>query len=411
MRILHVISTLALSSGGPTRAISELSKKQAQLGLSVTICSTDRGNPVYKKIDGDLIRSMLDPAVNLHLFHTELPALLYSSAMRKWLVDNKNKYDIVHVHGLYRFPPSFTAFLMKKCGKPYIIRPHGNLDPYLYKRSTTGSVLLKRIWESVIDLPNLHGASAIHYTTEDELERASFLGLRAPSFVVPNGLDWSQYETLPKSGVFRAKVQAEDRPLVLFLGRLHFKKGLDLLIPAFAHIRAQTPDTLLAIVGPDNDGYGAKVRTWVREHKLEDCVRFVEHLDGEAVREAYVDADVFVLPSYTENFGMTVAESLACGTPVVISDQVNIHQEVAAAGAGLVTRCDVAEIAEAVSALLKDPGRRQAMGDAGRALVQRKWTWDVVADQLTREYENILSRHKAGQGEGAKRIEWTPPTP
>lgn len=402
MRILHVISTLALSSGGPTRVICELSKKQVQLGLSVAICSTDRANPVSQKINVNRMRSMLGDAVNLHLFHAELPALLYSTGMRRWLIENKDKFDIVHVHGLYRFPPSFAALLMKKGGKPYIIQPHGNLDPYLHKRSTAGSILLKRLWERLFDLRNLHGASAIHFTTEDERERASFLKLRASSFVVPNGLDWSQYEVLPKEGVFRARVQAEGRPLVLFLGRLHFKKGLDLLIPAIARVRTEYPDALLAIVGPDNEGYGEKVRTWVRERNLENCVRFVEHLDGEAVREAYVDADVFVLPSYTENFGMTVAESLACGTPVVISDQVNIHQEVAASGAGLVTRCDVAEIAEAIGALLKDGWRRQAMGEAGRALVKRKWTWDVVAGQLTREYEKILLRHKTGQAEGVR---------
>jgi len=121
----------------------------------------------------------------------------------------------------------------------------------------------------------------------------------------------------------------------------------------------------------------------------------VDHLQGEAVLQAYVDADVFALPSYTENFGMVVAESLACGTPVVISDQVNIHSEITAAEAGLVTRCDVAEVATAISTLLQDAPRRESMGLAGRDLVQRKWTWDVVARDLSAEYERIIAEHRA----------------
>ena len=110
--------------------------------------------------------------------------------------------------------------------------------------------------------------------------------------------------------------------------------------------------------------------------------------------QSFVDSDLFVLPSYAENFGMAVVEALACGAPVVISDQVNIHGEVAAAGVGLVTRCDAGEVAEALCTLLADPARRIAMGAAGRALVQRKWTWDVVASQLMAEYEKVIARHR-----------------
>lgn len=396
MRILHVISTLAPTSGGPTGVLAALTLAQAMTGLQVAVCCTDRGNPSKERLDPSRLRALLAPRVDLLAFATESPALLLSSSMRRWLLARIADFDVVHVHGLYRFPPTYAAQLARKRGVPYIIRPHGNLDPFLFRQSSR-SVLLKRLWERWFDLPNLHGASAIHYTTEDERVRASFLKLRAPSFVVPNGLDWARFAELPVRGAFRARLGVGRAPLVLFLSRLNFKKGLDLLVPAFARVRARIPDAVLAIVGPDNEGYGAKVRGWVAEHGLVDAVRFVDHLQGEQVLQAYVDADVFALPSYTENFGMVVAESLACGTPVVISDQVNIHGEVAAAGAGLVTRCDAGEVADALCTLLADAGRRTAMGAAGRALVQRKWTWDVVAGQLTAEYEKVIARHRAQQ--------------
>ena len=395
-RILHVITTMAPSAGGTTSVLSALSSSQSASGLQVEVCTTDRDHPGHRRLDARIMRHLVPQAVALHAFPCEMIGPLLSMTMRRWLHAHIAEFDLVHVHGLYRFPPTYAAWLARRRGVPIVICLHGSLDPFMYRQSSR-SLLLKRLWERWFDLPNLNGASAIHYTSEDERERASFLKLRAPSFVLPNGLEWARFASLPARGAFRAQLGIGDAPLVLFLSRLNFKKGLDLLVPAFARVRARFPDAALAIVGPDNEGYGAKVRGWVAEHRLQDAVHFVDHLEGEAVLQAYVDADVFALPSYTENFGMVVAESLACDTPVVISDQVNIHAEVTAAGAGLVTRCDAGEVAEALCVLLADAPRRQAMGSAGRALVQRKWTWDVVALQLTAEYEKVIARHRDQQ--------------
>jgi glycosyltransferase involved in cell wall biosynthesis len=151
------------------------------------------------------------------------------------------------------------------------------------------------------------------------------------------------------------------------------------------------PSARLAIVGPDNEGLAADVRRWCREQGIENRVIFVEHLPQTEVREAYVDADVFVLPSYTENFGMTVAEAMACRCPVVISDQVNIWREVAQSGAGHVVRLRVEEISSAILAVLSDPGKAIAMGAAGRQLVQERFTWDTITNRLTRVYEAVQS--------------------
>ena len=395
MRVLHVLETLAPRFGGPVTVLHALADVQQRAGHQVTIVTTNADYPrgtLRKAGWGTLAQG----AVRVFYAPVQFTPLRVSLAMAQYLRRSLKDFDIAHVHGLYRFPPSYAAWLARRRGVPVIIRPHGSLDPFLYQQSSR-SLLLKRLWERGLDLPNLHGASAIHYTSEDERKRASFLKLHTPSFVVPNGLDWTRFVTLPARGAFRARLGVGEAPLVLFLSRINFKKGLDLLVPAFAKVRTRFPDAVLAIVGPDNEGYGAKVRGWVAEHRLQDAVRFVDHLQGEAVLQAYVDADVFALPSYTENFGMVVAESLACATPVVISDQVNIHGEVAAAGAGLVTRCDAGEVAEAIGTLLADAPRRTAMGAAGRALVQRKWTWDVVAGQLTAEYEKIIARHRDQQ--------------
>ncbi|HJO35367.1 MAG TPA: glycosyltransferase [Gammaproteobacteria bacterium] len=400
MRILHVVSTLAPASGGPTSVIRDLATAQANAGHAVTVCTTDRGNPVREKLPREYLSHFYPTGVDLRAFAVQYASLLFSSGMAQWLRRALSDFDIVHIHGLYRFPPTYAAWQTRRQGLPYVVRPHGNLDPYLYGTSSAGSVRLKRLYERWFDLPNLHAAGAIHYTAEEERERASFLGLKAPSFVVPNGLDWARYGELPARGALRARWGLGEAPVVLFLGRLHFKKGLDLLIPAFEGLRRGVPDAQLVIAGPENDDYGRKVRGWVRERGLDAAVHFVGTLHGAEVVQAYVDADVFALPSYTENFGMTVAEAMACALPVVISDQVNIHAEVSGAGAGLVTACDAGEVTAALELLLRDADRRRAMGAAGRRLVQERFTWPAIVEQLTAEYQNVIDRHR---GAGARR--------
>lgn len=397
MRILHIVSTLAPASGGPTTVIRDLATGQASAGHTVAVCTTDRGNPVRERLAREYFERFSSADVNLQVFPVQYAPLLFSSGMAQWLGKALSGYDIVHVHGLYRFPPTYGAWLARRQGVPYIIRPHGAIDPYLYGKSSAGSVWLKRFYERWLDMPNLHAAGAIHYTAEEERQRVSFLGIDAPSFVAPNGLDWTRYRELPERGALRARWRLGEAPVVLYLGRLHFKKGLDLLIPAFDALRRSISDAQLVIAGPENDSYGQKVRSWVRERGLEAAVHFVGPLEGVDVVQAYIDADVFALPSYTENFGMTVAEAMACALAVVVSDQVNIHAEVSGAGAGLVIGCNPGELTVALEALLRDAGRRRAMGAAGRELVQRRFTWPVIVEQLTAEYQKVIGRHGRSQ--------------
>ncbi|WP_422126843.1 glycosyltransferase [Thioalkalivibrio sulfidiphilus] len=393
LRILHVISTLSPASGGPTQVLRELARAQASAGHRVSICTTDRDNPVQKRLPDSYFQEILSEHVELKAFRVEYAPLLVSLSMAQWLRHNLRAFDIVHIHGLYRFPPTYAAWQARRLGVPYVIRAHGALDPYLHARSSSGKLRLKGMYERWFDLPNLHAADAIHYTAEEERVRASILGLRARSFIVPNGLDWARFREPPVRGTLRVRWGLGEAPLVLFLGRLHFKKGLDLLIPAFDALHRSLPEVRLVIAGPENDDYGQQVRSWVQERGLQEAVHFVGPLEGADVVQAYVDADVFALPSYTENFGMTVAEAMACALPVVISDQVNIHAEVSGADAGLVTRCDANEVAAALEALLRNSERRRAMGQAGRRLVQERYSWPSIVEMLTAEYQNIIDRH------------------
>ncbi|MDT5019021.1 MAG: hypothetical protein QOD39_5181 [Mycobacterium sp.] len=391
MRILHVLETLSPRYGGPAVLLPQLAKAQTTAGHEVVIATTTADHPrgIYHEPGWD---TLADGTVKVFYASVDFAPLLVTRSLATYLRRNIAEFDLVNVHGLYRFPTTYAASLARRRGVPYVVIPHGSLDPYLYEKSTTGKLRLKRLYERMFTMPNLQAANAIHYTAEEERERVAFLNLQAPSFVVPNGLDWEPYRVLPPRGALRSRWGLGEAPVVLFLGRLHVKKGLDLLIPAFDKVRRNEPDAQLVIAGPENDDYGKSVRGWVTERGLDSITHFVGTLHGPDVRQAYVDADVFALPSYTENFGVAVAEAMACACPVVISDQVNIHAAISSAGAGLVTRCDIEETAEALQTLLRDAGRRVDMGRAGRQLVQERYVWPAIVDALTKEYEAAIER-------------------
>jgi glycosyltransferase involved in cell wall biosynthesis len=245
----------------------------------------------------------------------------------------------------------------------------------------------------LFEFSNLNGASALHYTTRKEMEQARFLKLRAPEIVVPNGIEWDSFAKLSPRGRFRVRLGIPSgTPVVLFAGRVNFIKGLDLLVPAFTEIARTVPEAVLVIAGPDNEGYGRMVRSWVLEDGLSERVYLTGVLNQEELREAYVDADVFVLPSYSESFGMSVIEAMACGCPVVVSDRVGISRDIREARAGLVVPLDRAALADAIKSLLCDRIEARSMGVAGRAHVENHYAWNLVVGRLTRVYEALVRR-------------------
>jgi glycosyltransferase involved in cell wall biosynthesis len=402
MKILHVIQTLSPRYGGPAITLRGLAHEQARAGHQVYICTTYdhdhawNGNvPVNDPIKENEITVWCHKAY--------FGPLLLSGELVFCLKRVIAGFDIVHIHGLYRFPVSYAAWYARKKGVPYIITPHGSLDPFLYRQSSYGraALPLKRIYEQFFDIPNLNNATAIHYTAQEEAERTSFLKLRAKAVIVPNGLDWESYENLPAKSFFRRRLGLNaNTPLVLFLGRINPIKGLDLLVPAFAQVLQKWPQARLAIVGPDNEGYGVKVRRWCCKQHIEDRVFFMDHLETGDVKKAYVDADVFVLPSYTENFGMAVVEAMACGCPVIISDQVNIWREVRDAGAGIVVKLDPGQIANAICRVLEKNEEAQTMGLQGRRAAKELYAWPRIIEKLTRVYQELIEEAAAKRRTG-----------
>jgi glycosyltransferase involved in cell wall biosynthesis len=393
MKILHLVTNLSPNYGGPVKACIETCEQLARSGDEVSIYTTNLDFPAGK-LDVQLNEPVMSKGVEISYFSIQFTPYVVSWGLARALYKNIKKFDLVHIHGLYRFPQAIGAFLARRARVPYIVRPHGSLDPYLFNQSNRRR--RKRLYEWLIENRNLNGASAIQFTTQDEMELVAPLKLRAPAIVVPNSLNIDQYNTLPEFGLFRKKYKLEGKQIVLHYGRITEKKGLDIVVRAFAKASKHIDDACLVIAGPDNEGYSSVVRNWIAEENIGAKTVFTGMLQGEQSLEVLRDADIFVLPSYSENFGMAVVEAMACRLPVIISNRVNIWREVEQAEAGFIIDCNIEELSEALCNLFDNDALKVTMGRSGKRLVEHLYNDKVVTEDLRRNYKQILANSTHG---------------
>jgi glycosyltransferase involved in cell wall biosynthesis len=352
------------------------------MGHSPVIYTTDIDGRDHLDTSG--IENPARDGVTIRSFPVQTPTrLCWSAPLAKALRRELSTYDIVHIHSMYLFTSWLAAHYARKYNIPYIVRPHGTLDPYIFKRHR----LRKSILELLFEKRNFANAAAVHFTAREEMELARSTGFQFKGAVVPLGVNVGALYPLRDR-------TPKPKKSILFLGRLNVKKGLDLLAEAFGTLARSRNNLELIVAGPDEHNYEFQVKRWLIKEGVDGNCIFAGMLTGENKLSALQSADIFVLPSYSENFGIAVVEAMAVGLPVVISDRVNIWREIAEAGAGLVVRCDVGELTRALSTLLDDQELRLSMGERGRQLVERSFTWQVTAREMADLYERIVGDHR-----------------
>jgi len=389
MNILHVIPSLAARHGGPPKAAQELCRELVRRGEKVTIYTTDLDG--YDRLSVPLDQPIWEDGVERWYFSTQSSGLYgVSFALVNALRKNIRNFDVVHIHSLYRFTSTVAAHYCRRYGVPYILRPHGTLDPFIYHRHR----LRKVVYERLLENRNLEKAAAVHFTAGEEMSLAASLGLKFHGVVIPLGIDLT---TMTRNRDELRETFASEWPktrgkrIILFLGRLTQKKGLDILIKAFGRIARNRTDVHLFLAGPDDEGYGKEIRSWLKDEGVLESATFAGMLTGDRKDTAFAAADVFALPSYTENFGFAVIEALAAGVPSVISNKINIWREVSNAEAALIVNCDPEEVASAISNLLDDRHLCDRLGVAGRRLIAERFTWPIVADRMIALYKEIVA--------------------
>lgn len=388
MQILQVVPGISPGFGGPSIALTDMTRLLCEQGIEATLLTTNIDPTGRLDVPLGVLTEQRGARV---LYYNTWPRNRYAfSASMAWaLLKTIRRYDVVHIHWLFNFSCLAAAIAARRAGVPYVFQPNGSLDPHLMTRNTW----IKRFYIHFLGDYIIRHAAAIIFTTEAERAQAYGVPASAPTRIFPVGLDWRDYATLPAKGKFRVQFpETQGKQVILFLSRLSRQKGIDLLIPAFKEIAQRFPRAHLVLAGPDGEGYGTQVREWVASAGLQSKVTFAGRLSDELKLAAYVDSDLFVLPSHAENFGAVVMEALACELPVVISDHVNTCEAVARGRAGVVVKCESASVAEGMAQLLSNPALGHEYGQNGRRLVQAEFTWDAALDRLIPLYRELAAR-------------------
>lgn len=396
MRILHVLPLITARAGGPVAFATGAAEALDACGVSGTLFATDLGHVPGAGAWRSVQTNELPPNVerlDLHLFPVRPPRrLAHSPSMGARLDHAVREFDLVHIHSLWLFPQFAAQRAARRAGVPYIVSPHGALDPYLRRHGRLRKAVTDLAWQRRM----LDDATVLHITTEQEGELIADVAPATPREVVPVGISTERLLTPGDGGRFRCRHLANrSGDIVLFLGRLTYKKGIDILIRSFTHVARERDDAMLVVAGPDDEHLQPQLEETVRSEGLEGRVVFPGALYQKDRADAFAAATVWALSSYTENFGVAVMEALAVGLPTVVSTEVNLADAIRKSDAGVVAGLDPAEFGEALLGLLTDHSRATGLGDRGRALAAR-YDWAEVAPQLETMYQHALSLRRSG---------------
>lgn len=328
VRLLQVAGTLNPTYGGPCVVVNQLTRSLTELGHCVDVVTTDPPSAPW----------LTDLPGTPRPFGPARGRYGYSRQLRLWLQRHVTDYDAVTVHGIWQYQSRAVHAACRGTGVPYFLFVHGALDPWFEQRYP-GKHLKKSLYWRLFEHRTLRDARAVLYTCEEErrLARTAFTPYQAREAIVGIGIERPPGDPARQREVFLAQnPHLEGRRTLLFLGRLHPKKGCDLLIEAFAQVCHQDERLHLVVAGPDESGTETKLRMLAESLRVAGRITFLGMLNDDAKWGAYRSADAFVLPSHSENFGIVIAEALACGLPVLISDKVNIWREIQRCDAGLV---------------------------------------------------------------------------
>jgi glycosyltransferase involved in cell wall biosynthesis len=353
LQILHILPTRSRVYGGPVSVAEAMAKESAKQGAQCLI---------YPSLSDECGKN---------------------SVVALWRA--VNRANIVHIHGLWSLHASVAAVAARWGGVPYVITPHGMLDHWARSRSR----FKKQIFGYLFEHRNLRSAAAVHFLNSEEYDESRSYCVTNHPFVLPNGVFAEYFENLPdKTQLSRTYPELQGKVIALFLGRLHPKKGFDLLLPAFAQAVNSCPRLHLLVAGPDQGGYKAVLEAQIRQLGILSHVTFLGMVSGEHKLEAFASADFFVLPSHQEGDSVALKEAMACGLPVLITPACHfpeVHQE----SAGIVVPSNKQAWQRALVLLYGDKKLRIMMGQRAFRLVLERYTWDKVVPQLLDVYLRI----------------------
>lgn len=395
MKILHVIPSLGASLGGPSQVAMNLVKTLCDLGIEAEIATTNYDRPQVLNVPvGQRVEYAIEGgSVPVWFLPYNPPAakeFIFSQAFTKWCWQHLQEYDVIDNHYLFSYTPSCAARIARWQGIPYTVRTMGQLAPWALAQNQAK----KQIYTALIERHNLRQAAAIHCTTVTEAEDVRNFGINTPTITLPLGVNAPA--NYPNAGeVLRQQSNiTADTPIVLFLSRLHYKKRPDLLLKSLAYLKTQGLCFHVILAGSGEAKYLVQLKDLAASLGIIECVSFPGLVTGRDKDLLLQGSDLFVLPSFSENFGIAVAEALMAGLPVVITPGIQIASEIADANAGLIVQGEVEPVADAIAQLITSAQLRAKLGSNGQQLARSRYSWSTIAQNLASTYKIIADKKR-----------------
>jgi len=386
MKILKVISYCNPRFGGDVNVCTNLSKELAKQNHEVTIITTDFHFDLQyaNMLRSEGITVIPFPCV------AHFGLFLYTPLLETWLEKNLGNYDIIHLHNYRSYQNILIHRFSRRYRISYILQAHGTVVDYFEKK------YLKKLYDFVWGYKILNGASKFIAVTKAEKDQYIKIGLPADKIeIIPNGIDVFNYDRLLDHGNFRKKYDiAPNEKIVLYLGRLHKRKGIDFLINGFSILSGQYKNVKLVIVGPD-DGFLNILKKQVKKLKIEDSIIFTGAVPENEKFEAFVESDLLVYPAILEIFGLVPFEAIMWGTPVIVCDDCGCGEIIKEADCGyLVKFGDVNNLKEKMNFALENTENNKKLVENGKKFIEENLTWKKVGKTVENLYKKIYSERK-----------------
>jgi glycosyltransferase involved in cell wall biosynthesis len=387
LRILHLSSYVGMSSFGIGSVVLNLARSQQSLGYQAEIWSCD-ANAEARALEE---QNHLLPN-SIRTFPVVGPSrLAYSPALENALIQNANRFDLIHQHGIWTAISRAVNKWRVRTGKPTVIAPHGSLNALALRRSAWK----KRLALFYYERENLQKASCLHALSRREAEGFRAFGLKNPIAIIHNGIseDWICQQG--DECAFRERFGLPEKiRLLFFLGRITPIKGLTLLLQAMSALRPCLKNWKLIIAGVDEFNHQKELKSLAVKLSLESHIQFVGPLYGKLKRDAFAAVDLFVLPSYSEASPMAILEALGAGVPVLATN-ASSWQEIVTLGCGWLTDISEIGIRKALNEAINTPREvLREMGQRGKALVAQKYTMNIIAEKVIYLYNWLLKREE-----------------
>ncbi|NEO31576.1 MAG: glycosyltransferase [Symploca sp. SIO3C6] len=389
LKILQIVPSISPVYGGPSQMVKNFSAALASQGVEVMVLTTDSNGDIDQPpLDVPLDTPVEQDGYQVRYFRcSPFRRYKFSLVLLRWLWQHASEYHLAHIHALFSPVSTAAATVARWRQLPYLLRPLGTLDPADLQKKKQ----IKQLYGTLLEKPNLAGAAGIHFTSVQEAKISERFGTQASDVVIPLGVKPIAKQS---KGLARSKwTIAEDLPLVLFMSRIDPKKGLNLLIPALEKLLESNRDFHFVLAGtnPQDPDYELQIQKQLKSSSLAGRTTIAGFVTGDLKEALLQDADLFVLPSYYENFGIAVAEAMVAGTPVVISDQVHIWEEVKNSEAGWVGPCEVEALAELLQEALSDLGELHRRGENAQQCALSNYSWSAIAQQMIETYHQIVA--------------------